>query len=139
MDEAAAIQHTEHPPATVTYEFINPSDKILFDAPDDECAALTALLVGGGQCGAKRVDTGERVIGLALFGGDGGFAERYGRDLDAALDARVAEAVAAAHTFRLASGRRTSLNDWCAFAHNIRRAGDPAAEGHAETGGAHDG
>ena len=50
-----------------TFEFINPSDHIVFDAPDDECAALAALVVGEGRCGAKRESDGERVIGLALL------------------------------------------------------------------------
>lgn len=106
-------------PVLKTYEFINPSDNILFDAPSDEVAALAALYVGGGKCSAKNVADPEwNVIGFAMFGGDGGYKENYGRDMVEGFNALTPEVVTACHSFRLASGGEpTSLSDWCAYAH----------------------
>jgi hypothetical protein len=102
-----------------TYEFINPSDAILFDAPDDECAALAALVVGSGQCSAKEVGSEFNVIGFAFLGGDGGFKEIYGATAQERLTARIADVITAAHTFRIKSGERTSMNDFCGYAHSL--------------------
>ncbi len=105
--------------ALSTYEFINPSDAILFDAPSDEVAALAALFVGGGKWGAKRVDNDESVVGL-------GFAETYGRSINDAFEVLADDVVAACHSFRLKSGERTSMSDWCGFAHSVERRGATA-------------
>lgn len=104
---------------SIVYEFVNPSDAIEFEASSDEVAALAALVVGGGRCAATRKDTRVDVIGLALFRGDGGYAERYGRSLTDALTALATEVNAACHSFRIVKGERTSLNDWCGHAHSI--------------------
>jgi hypothetical protein len=104
----------------VTYEFINPSDGIVFDAPDDECAAIAAIVVGDGKCTAKRTDSGESVIGFAFLVGDGGFKEKYGRDLGDALEERAHDVVTACHSFRLIDGKRSSLSDWCGWAHGVQ-------------------
>lgn len=89
-----------------TYEFVISSDAIQFDAPSDEVAALASLLVESGQCIAKEVESGNRVIDFALFGGDGGHAERYGRTQKNVPQEVVEQAVAACHSFRLQNGGR---------------------------------
>lgn len=106
----------------VTYEFINPSDAIVFDAASDEVAALAALVVGCGQCSARRTDAGRNdlVIGFAMFGGDGGYAQAYGRSIAEGFQALAADVVSACHSFRIANGERTSLTDWCRAAHAIQ-------------------
>ncbi len=112
----------EGPASTLTqYELINPSDKIVFDAPSHEVAALAALIVGLGKYGAVTYnDQRTSVIGLALFGGDGGYRDNYGRDFADGLNALGPEAVAACHSFRLANGHRSSLNDICGYAHQFK-------------------
>lgn len=110
-----------------TYEFINPSDRIEFDATCDEVAALAALVVGQGLCSAQRVHGGpkatpdkELVVGFAFVLGDGGFAERYGRSVEDAIKALASDVVASCHSFRLVNGTRSSLSNWCGYAHAIQ-------------------
>lgn len=107
---------------SATYEFINPSDAILFDAPSEEVAALAALVVGRGTCSARRIDAPNRelVVGFAVLGGDGGYHASYGRSISDGLTALAGEVEAACHTFRLANGERSSTNDWCGYAHGLR-------------------
>ncbi|MBX9853883.1 MAG: hypothetical protein K2Y26_00030 [Gemmatimonadaceae bacterium] len=107
---------------SAAYEFINPSDAIQFDASSDEVAALAALVVGRGQCSARRIDAPnhELVVGFAMFGGDGGFRECYGRSIADGLTALAGEVEQACRSFRLTKGERTSANNWCEYAHGLR-------------------
>lgn len=51
-----------------SYEVSNPSDRVTFEAPDDEVATLAVIILGEGAYGATSEDQ-ERVCGIAIFGG----------------------------------------------------------------------
>jgi hypothetical protein len=97
------------------YELINPSDKILFDAPSDAVACACAAVVGEGAYAAHVHETGVDVGGFALFGADDVRA-RLGGDIGRFLDEYRAEIVAALRTFRYVR-ERTSLNRIVDYAH----------------------
>lgn len=119
-------------PEVLRFELINPSDPIEFDAASKEVAALAALVTGRGQYSAKLGDDG--VIGFAMFGGDGGYQELYGRTIEEGLAALKGELSAALGSFRIIGGaERSSMNNICAYAHQSAEyfAHIPAADDQA--------
>lgn len=51
------------------YEIINPSDKVLVEADDEDVACVAVLLLGEGRYGLRRVDTDVTVLPVFLIGG----------------------------------------------------------------------
>lgn len=100
------------------FELINPSDKYLFEAPSLEVAALSVLLLGHGNYGAKQVD-GDAEVPLFLLGGnpDPWFEENFGRTLKASVQIADREQLAATLRSLEIPGpgshdeKRTSMND----------------------------
>lgn len=106
----------------MTYELINPSDKILLDAPDLEVASVCVTILGQGRYGLRAGE--EMVMPILAFGDfNGWFVKQFGGDLDAVLtrmQGRKPEMVACLESFRLAGGGKpSSLNDICGMAHRI--------------------
>lgn len=72
------------------YELINPSDPYTFLADDFETAALVVFALGTGY-GARSQDGGEEVP-IFIFGGAAEwYAEKFGRDPDAGITAKMTQ------------------------------------------------
>lgn len=124
MERTIALQEALIPapvPAMRTYDLVNPSDPIVFEAPLPVVAACAAVLVGDGRFIAKDAETGVQVGGLLMFGRDG-FEKEYG-PLEAAIDTNRPAICEALRTFRLKGpGGRSSVFDLVQHAHYL--AGD---------------
>ena len=105
-------------PALVTYEVINPSDRVLLDATSDEIAVAAVCILGEGRYAAKR----DGFSGpLFLFGGhDEWFVEHAGLDFSDYMAANLAEIGSALRSARYKTDR-TSLNRIVDRAHGFAR------------------
>lgn len=101
-----------------TYELINPSDAIQFDAESDQIACAAAAAVGQGMYAAHAVDDGHDVGGMALFGDDSDLKARLGGDIGAYFAANTPAIRAALRSFRYVT-RRTSMSRIVDAAHNL--------------------
>lgn len=85
------------------YDLINWSDPYTFVAADFETAALTVFLLSN-MYGAKPKDGGESVPVLAPFcDSRQWYIERFGRNPDAALDAKLDDVIASLDSMMLGS------------------------------------
>lgn len=110
-----------------TYELVNPSDAIAFDAVSLPVAIVATLFVGEGRY-PLRCD-GQIVFGAVAFGR--GNVDQYCRSVLGGGLNETLESVSANHTpdliaaldsFRLTAGERTSLNDICGRARRLAAA-----------------
>lgn len=108
----------------ITYELINPSDKIFLDAMNLEIASCAMLLVGVGHYGLKLGD--DLVVPVLGMGrqraADDWYIITFGRPVIDSLQYcsqhHLDDVVACLRSFRL-QGERSSLNDICGTAHSL--------------------
>jgi hypothetical protein len=85
------------------YELINPSDKCTYEAPDDEVAALTAIILGEGHYAAEECETGRSACGIAFNGLPSNTAGLTIENLKERLEARKADIATALESLIYAS------------------------------------
>jgi hypothetical protein len=104
----------------MVFELVNPSDEILFDAPDAKVAFVCALLVGSGAYPAKAKETGEDAGGFLLFAAnaDAEIESRLGMTGDQFVRENAVAVNACFKTFRYVR-ERTSMNRIVDYAHTL--------------------
>lgn len=108
------------------YEIINPSDPVVFETDDFECAAVATLLVGEGRCAAKPQEDGGEEVPLFLFGGHDEWSQaRFGCSFSNLLD-RVTETKARDLVFALRSFVIGHAEDITAYRRGLELIDDPA-------------
>ena len=123
------------------YKFITPSDPITFYAPDNDIAEAVAIYVGKSKAEIEAVDGSVTPSTLIVLGAAEGQVER----LRKTMEERIAEVIAAGHTFAVCTpgergiyddytnnGRdpekiakwdavhRSSISNWCGFARGLK-------------------
>ena len=101
------------------YELINPSDKIEFEADEDQIAFFCVLAIGDGRYGARNIET-EWSSSMYLFGIEQSQLEiELGMDTETFCELRRDDINACFQSFRCVH-ERSSLNDICAYANGMK-------------------
>lgn len=100
------------------YELINPSDKVIYDAPNKLISGMATLSLSAGY-GGDCLDNPEQSSPIFLFGGGSEWLEEQsGLELEACFKTHAAELVKTLRSFELV-GERTSLNDIVTVANKV--------------------
>lgn len=104
------------------YELINPSDKIFYDAPDVIHSAVATALISTAYGGACQEKDGEDSP-IFLFGDASEWIkERSGIGVEDFIEKNAQSLFETFQSFRLASGKRTSMNNIVGAAHQYAEA-----------------
>lgn len=100
------------------FEIINPSDKAYIEGEFKTCC-LATVYFGNGKYALQQVD-GELHMPLFLFGGaDEWFTKTFGATLQQIFDATPLSEISDALLSVKLSGKRSSLNDFAAYANKL--------------------